>query len=119
MKPKLVCMYSEVYLFFNDTAPTEIFTLSVHDARPIFTETWSELNPDASAPILISPSSGRDVSFERSRSDSASRSASLATDRKSTRLNSSHANISYAVICLKKKLTRLQTPQHHNRPVFH
>src|SRR5215217_9275512 len=66
--------------FFNDTATTEIYTLSLHDALPI-----------TGAPHCIA-SSG--VSPKPSYSDG---------DRKSTRLNSSHANISYAVFCLKKK----------------
>src|SRR5208282_5273569 len=70
--------------FFNDTATTEIYTLSLHDALPI---PWSSI-PTASHPSRCS----------RSR-----RSATRARDRKSTRLNSSHGSISYAVFCLKKK----------------
>src|SRR5438270_13872950 len=70
--------------FFNDTATTEIYTLSLHDALPIWTI--------ASAPQTIA--------FVRPH---ASGNGSTATDRKSTRLNSSHSQISYAVFCLKKK----------------
>src|SRR2546422_3781439 len=81
--------------FFNDTATTEIYTLSLHDALPI--------SPAAS------PASVRSSSI-------ASRSSSRPTasfhlrriDRKSTRLNSSHGYISYAVFCLKKKKNKDQ-----------
>src|SRR5689334_24494300 len=81
------------FFFFNDTAPTEIYTLSLHDALPILRHT---------APA------GWPFSSPRSRADRwagklAVRSFS-AGDRKSTRLNSSHSSISYAVFCLKKKI---------------
>src|SRR6266576_6501105 len=70
--------------FFNDTATTEIYTLSLHDALPISVgererERWSR------------------------HGDAAGRARTVARDRKSTRLNSSHVEISYAVFCLKKK----------------
>src|SRR6476620_12305191 len=68
------------FFFFNDTATTEIYTLSLHDALPI-----SGNAPPRPAPNPALPYSA------------------FAGDRKSTRLNSSHANISYAVFCLKKK----------------
>src|SRR5438445_10199469 len=70
--------------FFHDTATPEIYTLSLHDALPIF--------------------AGRDTRTERAneRGGRVTR-AEADEDRKSTRLNSSHANISYAVSCLKKK----------------
>src|SRR5579864_4915875 len=70
--------------FFNDTATTEIYTLSLHDALPILVFT-----SECVCPLTIA-STG-----------SVSRCASV--DRKSTRLNSSHMSISYAVFCLKKK----------------
>src|SRR5215216_208765 len=70
--------------FFNDTAPTEIYTLSLHDALPIC------------RPSCFPPS------FPRSRSSRRLAGIERA-DRKSTRLNSSHQIISYAVFCLKKK----------------
>src|SRR2546422_6917769 len=76
------------FFFFNDTATTEIYTLSLHDALPI----------SSSSPS--SPS--RSVRPRSRRSDSAGRDP-RNTDRKSTRLNSSHGYISYAVFCLKKK----------------
>src|SRR3712207_7229149 len=85
-----------LFFFFNDTATTEIYTLSLHDALPIS-------GPSANAHELI-------VSFANNvtvGSVSVTSADGLATatqsDRKSTRLNSSHANISYAVFCLKKK----------------
>src|ERR1035437_9212271 len=69
--------------FFNDTATTEIYTLSLHDALPI---------------CRRQPGSA----FRPARQ--CWRSYRPRPDRKSTRLNSSHANISYAVFCLKKKV---------------
>src|SRR5258708_19591578 len=80
--------------FFNDTATTEIYTLSLHDALPIFRASRSLISMRgwrASAPAATM------------------RCASGASpDRKSTRLNSSHQIISYAVFCLKKKKQRQQ-----------
>src|SRR5207249_11706583 len=81
--------------FFHDTSPTEIYTLSLHDALPIY-DPWL---------------SGKDLSVTYSE-EFGLFVASLAfrylrfvwdKDRKSTRLNSSHVSISYAVFCLKKK----------------
>src|SRR2546426_7700884 len=87
---------SLVFFFFNDTATTEIYTLSLHDALPIST---------ASRRITTtSPTSRRSASSCRRRMPSPARvPAPDAKDRKSTRLNSSHLVISYAVFCLKKK----------------
>src|SRR3712207_6912134 len=91
--------------FFNDTATTEIYTLSLHDALPIF-----RLRPDL--PVRARPARPRaHGQLLRSRAHRPGLGARLplrhrpARDRKSTRLNSSHANISYAVFCLKKKTT--------------
>src|SRR2546422_6622847 len=74
--------------FFNDTATTEIYTLSLHDALPIC-EVVRDLGARASADTLVR----RLIDFARD----------AGGDRKSTRLNSSHGYISYAVFCLKKK----------------
>src|SRR5436190_10152332 len=74
------------FFFFNDTATTEIYTLSLHDALPISTR------------MAIAFVGARDLPRRRS----AVR-GSQPKDRKSTRLNSSHTVISYAVFCLKKK----------------
>src|SRR3712207_6949082 len=81
-----------VFFFFNDTATTEIYTLSLPDALPI-----SRTSP-ATTSAHRAPA-GRPGGQEWTTSPSAD----STQDRKSTRLNSSHANISYAVFCLKKK----------------
>src|SRR2546421_7074802 len=84
---------SFIFFFFNDTATTEIYTLSLHDALPI-----SDLRTMLAVPPALRPPSGPDeVCTENSTV------ASIGRDRKSTRLNSSHDQISYAVFCLKKK----------------
>src|SRR5882757_9784858 len=72
-----------IVFFFNDTATTEIYTLSLHDALPI--------------------STGRADRHAGQDGRARGRGQPAGRDRKSTRLNSSHANISYAVFCLKKK----------------
>src|SRR3712207_8480208 len=94
------CIYAYVLLFFfNDTATTEIYTLSLHDALPICgpgrRPTGSSSHPPAGHGRPGTGLARRWMADRRRRSTSA--------DRKSTRLNSSHANISYAVFCLKKK----------------
>src|SRR5438270_9611426 len=81
-------MFRDVYrfiffFFFSDTATTEIYTLSLHDALPIYCDV-----------VLVLKSN-----LENERGDSSC----VKLDRKSTRLNSSHSQISYAVFCLKKK----------------
>src|SRR5688572_32204501 len=70
------------FFFFNDTATTEIYTLSLHDALPIFA--LDHFPPQLGVGFGQLP-------------------RALLEDRKSTRLNSSHSQISYAVFCLKKK----------------
>src|SRR3712207_7848814 len=96
------------FFFFNDTATTEIYTLSLHDALPI----WFP-KPSNSSLLFRAPRRGScsgDVSNEPIGASDAYRILLPEkgflpghADRKSTRLNSSHANISYAVFCLKKK----------------
>src|SRR3712207_7812913 len=102
-------------IFFNDTATTEIYTLSLHDALPICSPGRSALGDRASAPY----SSSEGCAAHRRRG--GSRGSPRRSDRKSTRLNSSHANISYAVFCLKKKqsfhLSRA-IPLLHSLPSF-
>src|SRR2546422_4401349 len=85
--------------FFNDTATTEIYTLSLHDALPIyctFCATTIARGANRSRPI---------PELVREAQALAQHHAELVLtgDRKSTRLNSSHGYISYAVFCLKKK----------------
>src|SRR2546428_8036288 len=78
-----------LFFFFNDTATTEIYTLSLHDALPISVITSTHKKPCASVWSI--------------------RSCQRIKDRKSTRLNSSHDQISYAVFCLKKKKNQEQS----------
>src|SRR5256885_12888407 len=87
------------FFFFNDTATTEIYTLSLHDALPI--------SPAGAHPRAVLQPGER--SHER---------PGGCGDRKSTRLNSSHLVISYAVFCLKKKKDSTTTfiVKHPNRP---
>src|SRR5436305_7812286 len=88
--------YSFVF-FFNDTATTEIYTLSLHDALPI-SRIWRIaiwLKGERARAICKHPMAPPCVWI-----------ATLTIDRKSTRLNSSHVRISYAVFCLKKKKTK-------------
>src|SRR2546430_15474107 len=82
----MLCNYIPFFLyffFFNDTATTEIYTLSLHDALPISALQCRNQNPAGGA--------------------GAGAGGPGRRDRKSTRLNSSHSQISYAVFCLKKK----------------
>src|SRR2546427_11334177 len=82
------------FFFFNDTATTEIYTLSLHDALPIL-KSWMRECADCASPTPR-------ISAMR-RSTARSPRLPKPPDRKSTRLNSSHSQISYAVFCLKKK----------------
>src|SRR5436305_13191745 len=86
-------LHLSFFFFFNDTATTEIYTLSLHDALPI-------LSLDAIV-SCAGQSFRKNILFtHRGLSGPAILQIS---DRKSTRLNSSHVRISYAVFCLKKK----------------
>src|SRR5256885_13791855 len=93
------------FFFFNDTATTEIYTLSLHDALPI--SPWQA--PRSSSRVRVCHASATGPCQRRGRADPpATRPVPVAGppdtgDRKSTRLNSSHLVISYAVFCLKKK----------------
>src|SRR5690348_18488588 len=78
----LYCLL-RMFFFFNDTAPTKIYTLSLHDALPISNLVRIRGPVDDRSGVVRRPLEHR--------------------DRKSTRLNSSHPSISYAVFCLKKK----------------
>src|SRR5687768_17921435 len=91
------------FFFFNDTATTEIYTLSLHDALPI-------------SPLTVV----QDVLYKAdgTRFDGIAqiswKSFQAAEDRKSTRLNSSHGYISYAVFCLKKKKKKNNPSKRHH-----
>src|SRR2546429_4072682 len=92
--------------FFNDTATTEIYTLSLHDALPIFqpdrTDQGKDDHPRSSVRTrgLLNAYEG---AIHAPKESLYVQKESLYVDRKSTRLNSSHGYISYAVFCLKKK----------------
>src|SRR5690242_21634308 len=97
---------SHFFFFFNDTATTEIYTLSLHDALPISALLggahlkWRTLHnsQDQRRPAVVTGGRG--------------------ADRKSTRLNSSHMSISYAVFCLKKKKQTQKELTHANENAF-
>src|SRR2546428_7161565 len=98
------------FFFFNDTATTEIYTLSLHDALPIFPdESTTGSAPGAETSCRIGSPCRICASSRRSGKGCQSCSSS-PLDRKSTRLNSSHDQISYAVFCLKKKKILLYRP---------
>src|SRR3712207_7186663 len=87
-----------VIFFFNDTATTEIYTLSLHDALPILPRRRAHSRLPRHEALGADGARGgaRGLAGRGLRGHGP-------RDRKSTRLNSSHANISYAVFCLKKK----------------
>src|SRR5437870_7832069 len=94
------CITSLRPFFFTAPAPPELYTLSLHDALPI--------SRGAPAPAMCSERTRRPRSRRRGAPSGPSGSIrrtpdSTDRDRKSTRLNSSHVAISYAVFCLKKK----------------
>src|SRR3989442_4363429 len=80
-----------VFFFFNDTATTEIYTLSLHDALPILLTATSSKSDWRN--VIVGLHAAHPWRF---------------LDRKSTRLNSSHIPISYAVFCLKKKTNHVR-----------
>src|SRR3712207_7134686 len=95
--------------FFNDTATTEIYTLSLHDALPIYDaagirDLAGHPHQGTTGAVLLD-AAARPASARQAVGDDPQ------VDRKSTRLNSSHANISYAVFCLKKN-----SPEVHSSP---
>src|SRR5947208_11622545 len=103
---RIYLFISLLFFFFNDTATTEIYTLSLHDALPIYYQ--SDL-------VVIGHQPHHNAkTFKGFYPSNESR---YIRDRKSTRLNSSHQIISYAVFCLKKKkykyFTKKTTCQQH------
>src|SRR3712207_8220328 len=97
-----------LFFFFNDTAPTKFYTLSLHAALPIS----RVMSAPAPAPVQTAAAAGP-AQVQRHADEpevpgtfvqrEGEEEDEPVQDRKSTRLNSSHANISYAVFCLKKK----------------
>src|SRR5689334_24172881 len=106
-------LVQSMFFFFNDTATTEIYTLSLHDALPI-----------SPRPPLRHPLRRREQGRRRGGRRAHPRRRlrpDRRLDRKSTRLNSSHSSISYAVFCLKKKKTLITYQSHppqHFFPIY-
>src|SRR5258707_4637985 len=99
-------------LFFNDTATTEIYTLSLHDALPIYRLEHVRAAGAIELPVHVEEGSFRGLGGPWN--DPSSTCTRSSIDPKSTRLNSSHAHISYGVLCLQQKKrthhrTRLST----------
>src|SRR5688572_32464843 len=101
----MVTVETTSLLFFNDTATTEIYTLSLHDALPIL-RSASELVDLEDRQQNRHDDRQHDETHDDDQErleDAQHRGEQAVQDRKSTRLNSSHSQISYAVFCLKKK----------------
>src|SRR5690349_23600313 len=99
------------FFFFHDTAPTEIYTLSLHDALPILRNRPAHSDDEETGALYsrllqLGFAAGENVGW-----------VPLVNfpDRKSTRLNSSHVEISYAVFCLKKKKKKEKTQKQINK----
>src|SRR5689334_24437028 len=111
IRPSLIG--SLTFFFFNDTATAEIYTLSLHDALPISVLAqrndehvgYRRAGPGVAGPGDLAPAPLPE--------------GALTRDRKSTRLNSSHSSISYAVFCLKKKKIQRDMLTSDPRPVRH
>src|SRR2546430_13650111 len=88
------CSVCSSFFFFNDTATTEIYTLSLHDALPIYGSSACPRRVRCVDRGLLGEAIDRWPLLVE---------MPCSSDRKSTRLNSSHSQISYAVFCLKKK----------------
>src|SRR5256885_13134679 len=102
-----------MFFYFNDTATTEIYTLSLHDALPILQLIRCESRADNAVAIAFYVDQGwrrTDTvrGYYEGRVDAARFEKRLRQDRKSTRLNSSHLVISYAVFCLKNKTKAME-----------
>src|SRR2546422_10182282 len=99
-------MYCErlscAFFFFNDTPTTEIYTLSLHAALPIYRTLGFRSEPKP-VPLIVTVPPGAACAAVAGPQPASLRVKIPKLDRKSTRLNSSHGYISYAVFCLKKK----------------
>src|SRR5258708_13289026 len=101
------------FFFFNDTATTEIYTLSLHDALPIFG--LARLGQRADVAVGADQFDLARRALQHHRDDPLARGCLASPqDRKSTRLNSSHQIISYAAFCFKKK--KVSTTQNYHNP---
>src|SRR5207245_11633325 len=92
------------FLFFNAPSPTEIYTLSLHDALPILLSDSVAFGQGGFSFSTTTPN----IAYHIPGTGTKLYRTILSGDRKSTRLNSSHGSISYAVFCLKKKKKRKQ-----------
>src|SRR5690606_41613559 len=97
-------VFLRLSFFFNDTATTEIYTLSLHDALPISGYPRCGSLASTGLPVAVRAPLTTQLLLPAAVGGGAGR-----TDRKSTRLNSSHVKISYAVFCLKKKKKKQKT----------
>src|SRR5206468_9869346 len=105
MYAPLLLIYATISSSFSFKTPptTYIYTLSLHDALPISIASERQQKPFAIDPLIIRVNRGKNRIDETA--------ARRTLDRKSTRLNSSHDQISYAVFCLQKKKTQRSEPQ--------
>src|SRR5438876_9150471 len=101
----MICVFISSSFFFNDPATTEIYTLSLHDALPIWGSGF-ELSASYAVPDANILPMGTHLEMMRAIGEVQDAPVIADIDRKSTRLNSSHPSISYAVFCLKKKRDR-------------
>src|SRR5690348_18051957 len=92
-----------IHVLFHSKPTTQISTLSLHDALPIYACEWVVAISTANCPSLGLKARHSRPSTLNSQTRSSSPLSARTSDRKSTRLNSSHPSISYAVFCLKKK----------------
>src|SRR2546426_3944470 len=106
-------MYT-VFFFFNDTATTEIYTLSLHDALPI-----SDEFKDVELEHMLVDNCAMQLVRRLGQFDVILTENLFGEDRKSTRLNSSHLVISYAVFCLKKKKKWMRMNTAYKQPCFY
>src|SRR5947208_6554103 len=97
---------SPTFFFFTDTAPTEIYTLSLHDALPIYQGRGADQHGEG---VMIEVAGLQPDDIADDVEDARNVVRLQTGDRKSTRLNSSHQIISYAVFCLKKKKKHMRT----------
>src|SRR5436305_11279298 len=88
----------DIFFLFNDPSTSEIYTLSLHDALPIWNGISLGLVDNTANAFSIAEGSNNYLNI-----NTTNTSENVSLDRKSTRLNSSHVRISYAVFCLKKK----------------
>src|SRR2546422_7930421 len=100
----IICLF----FFFNDTATTEIYTLSLHDALPIYLAVDLRVSDAVQVFDPVLP-----IFHPDTRVGTRHRFIRGKVDRKSTRLNSSHGYISYAVFCLKKKKNQSRRRDEH------